>query len=582
MMYNNINNYIEVIILAKKVKMVNGYYQVEKFTTLREMVDKAVAAVPDRAAYKYKEGKDNVISVTYKEVREQISYLGTALKSIDMADKHINIIGDNSYEWILTYLTSLLSNGVCAPVDKELPMADIINVVNHSDGSIMFYAKKFEAKLMEHRDEFTNIKYFVGFDRQEDEGDFLSFQKLLNKGKEMYLAGDRSFDELPIDDNALKLLTYTSGTTGIAKGVMLSHHNLVSCVYYGMHVAHIHTITVSVLPYNHCYEAVCGILVGIHSHATLCINSSLLQVLPNIQQFKPDYMFLVPAFVETFYKRIWATAEKTGKADMLRKLIKISNGLRKVGIDLRKVLFKSVTKNFGGRLELIVSGGAPLRAEIGDFFDSIGIILTNGYGISECSPLVSVNRSNKTNDCTTIGYPLPCIEVKFDNALDNGEGEICVKGDTVMMGYYKMPELTAEVLKDGWFYTGDYGKFNDKGLLMITGRKKSLIILSNGKNIFPEEIEGYIMQIPYIKEVVVYGVKNEHGIEESLCAQVYLDEEQVKEMGSVDKDKVKADILDACSELPAYKRIDHVVIRDTEFEKTTAKKIKRNKVEHII
>jgi long-chain acyl-CoA synthetase len=322
--------------------------------------------------------------------------------------------------------------------------------------------------------------------------------------------------------------------------------------------------------------------VGIHSHATLAINSSLLQVLSNIQHFKPDYMFLVPAFVETFYKRIWATAEKTGKAKMLKTLIKVSNGLRKVGIDLRGVLFKSVTKNFGGNLQKIVSGGAPLRAEIGDFFDSIGIIVTNGYGISECSPLVSVNRADKTNDCTTVGYKVPCIDIKFENALENGEGEICVKGDTVFMGYYKMPELTEEVLKDGWFYTGDYGRYNDKGLLMITGRKKSLIILSNGKNIFPEEIENYIMQIPYVVEVVVYGVKNEHGIEESLCAQVYLDEEQVKAMGGIDKDKVKADILKICDELPAYKKIDHVVIRDTEFEKTTAKKIRRNKVEHII
>jgi len=567
---------------VKVMKVVDGYYPVEKFDTLREMVDMAANAVPDRAAYQYKTGKDTVVSVTFREFRDQISYLGTALKSIGMEDKHINIIGDNSYQWILTYLTSLLSTGVCVPVDKELPIADIVNVVNHSDGSIMFYAKKFEEKLMENRDQFPNIKYFVGFDRVEDEGDFLSFEKLFQMGKELYIAGDHSFDELPIDDGALKLLTYTSGTTGAAKGVMLSHHNLRSCVYYGMHVSNIYTQTVSVLPYNHCYEAVCGILVGIHSHATLAINSSLLQVLPNIQYFKPDYMFLVPAFVETFYKKIWATAEKTGKANMLRKLIKISNGLRKVGIDLRGVLFKSVTKNFGGNLQKIVCGGAPLSAEIGEFFDSIGIILTNGYGISECSPLVSVNRADKTNDCTTVGYRVPCIEIKFENALENGEGEICVKGDTVFMGYYKMPELTEEVLKDGWFYTGDYGRYNDKGLLMITGRKKSLIILSNGKNIFPEEIENYIMKVPYIKEVVVYGVKNDKGIEESLCAQVYLDEEQTKEMGDITKEKVKADILKVCNELPAYKKIDHVVIRDTEFEKTTAKKIKRNKVEHII
>ena len=582
MMYNDYNNYVEVIVL-KKVKYIKGTYPVEKFSTIREMVDMAAEQAADTEAYKWREGKDDIKSVTYREFRKQTSYLGTALKSIGMADKHINVIGDNSYKYILTYITSLLSEGVSAPVDKELPMADIINVVNHSDGAIIFYAKKFEEKLMENREQFVNIKYFVGFDRTEDEGDFLSFDKFLEKGKEIYEGGDHSFDLMQSDDSALKLLVYTSGTTGIAKGVMLSHHNVVSCVYYGMQVSNIYTTGLSVLPYNHSYEAVCGILVAIHSHVTLCINSSIKQVLPNLMLFRPDYIYLVPAFVDVFYKRIWSTAEKTGKANMLRTLIKVSNGLRKVGIDLRGVLFKSVTKNFGGRLSKIVCGGAPIRAEVGEFFDSIGIILTNGYGISECSPLVSVNRADKTNDCTTVGITLPCIELKFENANEDGDGEICVKGDTVMMGYYKMPELTEEVLKDGWFYTGDYGRYNDKGLLMITGRKKNLIILSNGKNIFPEEIENYILEIPYVKEVVVYGVENEHGIEESLCAQAFLDEEAVAAMGDVNlKEKLMADILRVCDELPAYKKVSHVVIRDTEFEKTTANKIKRNKVEHII
>ena len=566
-----------------KVKYIKGHYPVDKFTTIREMVDMAAQKAPDTDAYRWREGKDNIKSVTFSEFRMQTSYLGTALKSIGMADKHINIIGENSYKYILTYISTLLSEGVCAPVDKELPVADIINVVNHSDGQVMFYAKKFEQKLMENRDKFENIKYFIGFDRTEDEGDFLSFDKFFNKGRELYEAGDHSFDEMQSDDYALKLLVYTSGTTGVAKGVMLSHHNVVSCVYYGMHVSNVYTTGLSVLPYNHSYEAVCGVLVALHSHATLCINSSIKQVLPNLMLFKPDYIFLVPAFVDVFYKKIWSTAEKTGKAAMLRKLIKVSDALRKVGIDLRSVLFKSVTKNFGGRLQKIVCGGAPIRAEVGEFFDSIGIVLTNGYGISECSPLVSVNRADKTNDCTTVGIKLPCVDIKFENANEDGDGEICVKGDTVMMGYYKMPELTKEVLIDGWFYTGDYGRYNEKGLLMITGRKKNLIILSNGKNIFPEEIENYILEIPYVKEVVVYGVENEHGIEESLCAQVYLDQEAVAAMGDIDiKEKLRADIMQACNELPAYKKVDHVVIRDTEFEKTTANKIRRNKVEHII
>ena len=552
---------------------------VKKFSTLRQMVDMAVAEAGDSIAYKYRDGND-IASVTYSEFAKSTSYLGTALKSLGMDTKHINIIGENSYKWIQTYLTSLLSAGVCCPVDKELPVADIINVVNNSDGEIIFYAKKYEAKFMEFRDKFENIKYFVGFDRTEDDGDFLSFDKLMEKGRELYEAGDTDFDKELTPDEDLKMLVYTSGTTGIAKGVMLSHHNLVSSIYYGLCVSNILTVGLSVLPYNHVYEAVCGILVAIHSHATICINSNLKQIPKNLIEFKPDYMYMVPAIAEMFYKKIWATAEKTGKADMLRKLIKVSNGMRKVGIDLRRVLFKSVTSNFGGRMKKIICGGAPVRPEVGEFFEDIGIVLTNGYGITECSPLVSVNHTDGTNDCTTVGKVMPCLEIKFDNMTDEGDGEICVKGDVVMMGYYKQPELTAEVLKDGWFYTGDYGKYNDKGLLMITGRKKNLIILSNGKNIFPEEIENYIMNVPYVKEAVVYSLKDEDGFEASLCAQVFLDSEQVAEFGDINlPDKVKKDILEECKELPAYKKISEVVIRDVEFEKTTANKIKRNVIQ---
>lgn len=563
--------------MKSKVESREG--KVKAFTTLRQMVDMAVAEAGDSIAYKYRDG-DEIRSVTYADFAKGTSYLGTALKSLGMSDKHINIIGENSFKWIHTYITALLSAGVCCPVDKELPIGDIINVVNDSDGEIIFYAKKYEKKFMELRDQFINIKYFVGFDRDEDEGDFLSFDKLVAKGKELYEGGDTDFDKQLTPDGDLKMLVYTSGTTGLAKGVMLSHHNLVSSVYYGLQVSNIYTTGLSVLPYNHVYEAVCGILVAIHSHATVCINSNLKLIPKNLIEFKPDYIYMVPAIAEMFYKKIWATAEKTGKAGMLRTLIKVSNGLRKVGIDLRKTLFKSVTANFGGRMRKIICGGAPVRPEVGEFFDDIGIVLTNGYGITECSPLVSVNHTDGTNDCTTVGKVLPCLDIKFDNMTDEGDGEICVKGDVVMMGYYKQPELTEEVLRDGWFYTGDYGKYNDKGLLMITGRKKNLIILSNGKNIFPEEIENYVMSVPYIKEAVVYSIKDEDGFESSLCAQVFLDEEQTADFGDIDiAAKVKKDILTACDELPAYKKISSVVVRDKEFEKTTANKIKRNVIE---
>ena len=298
-------------------------------------------------------------------------------------------------------------------------------------------------------------------------------------------------------------------------------------------------------------------------------------VLKNLQLFKPDFIYVVPAFTEVFYKNIWNTAQKSGKDKALKKLIPISNGLRAAGIDLRQKLFKSIHEAFGGNLKEIICGGAPIRPEIGKFFNDIGITLLNGYGITECSPLVSVNRV-KFNDSYTVGVVLPCCEIKFENVNSDGDGEICVKGDIVMQGYYKDAEKTARVLKDGWFNTEDYGSINKKGQLVINGRKKNLIVLDNGKNIYPEEIENYILSIPYVQEVVVKAKKNKNGQEVSLLAEVFLNEEKVKEMNVENiKETLKKDIFEACKELPAYKRITEIEIRKTEFEKTTTNKIKR-------
>ncbi|MBR2916452.1 MAG: AMP-binding protein, partial [Clostridia bacterium] len=266
----------------------------------------------------------------------------------------------------------------------------------------------------------------------------------------------------------------------------------------------------------------------------------------------------------------------SGKETILKVMVKVSNFLRIFGIDLRYKLFKSVHDAFGGNLRKIVCGGAPLRQELGEFFNSIGISLTNGYGITECSPLVSVNHDT-FNDCSTVGKPLPCCEIKIDLPDEDGIGEICVRGDVVMLGYYKQPELTMEVLsEDGWFKTGDFGFVNKDGQLVITGRKKNIILLDNGKNIFPEEIENYIMSIPYVEEVVVYGIKNKDGVDEKLSCQVFLSEEKIEELSIENpREQIKTDIFETLKELPVYKRVSNVIVRDEAFEKTTTKKIKR-------
>ena len=439
-----------------------------------------------------------------------------------------------------------------------------------------FIQKKYEKYIEDFKKELPNIKYFIGFDKEENFENVLSYQKIMKLGREKYEAGDQSYTNIEHKDtNILKLLVYTSGTTGDPKGVMLTEHNLVSCVYYGLQVAEIKTKCLSVLPYNHTYEAVAGILVALHKHATICINDSLKNVLKNLQLYKPDYIYLVPAFTEVFYKNIWGTAKKEGKEAGLKFLIKLSNALRKIGIDLRGKLFKSIHSAFGGNLKEIVCGGAPIRPEIGKFFNDIGVMLLNGYGITECSPLVSVNRP-KFNDSSTVGVILPCCEVKIENPNDEGDGEIWVKGDIVMMGYYKDKEKTEKVLKNGWFNTEDYGKVNEKEQLVINGRKKNVIVLTNGKNVYPEEIENYILRIPYVQETIVKSVKNDIKQEVALCAEVYLNSDKVKELEIDDvEEQLKKDIFKATKELPSYKHIQKIEIRKTEFNKTTTNKIKR-------
>ena len=542
------------------------------------MMELSVKDAAKQVAFKYRDekDKDKIIDVTYEEFQNDTFYLGTALSNVNMTSNHIAVIGDNSYKWLTVYLTVLKSDGVIVPIDKELTAKEIINVVNRSESEVLFYAEKYEQYIEEFKKELPNVKYFIGFSREKDEENVLSYDSFKTLGKEKYEAGDKSYVSIEHNDtNKLKMLVFTSGTTGNPKGVMLTEHNLVSAVYYGLQVADIKTRCLSVLPYHHTYESVVGILVAIHRRATICINDSLKNVLKNLNTFKPDYIYVVPAFTEKFYKSIWANAEKSGKDKLLKIMIPVSNGLRKIGIDLRGVLFKSVHEAFGGNLKQIVCGGAPIRPEIGKFFNDIGMMLLNGYGISECSPLVSVNRE-KLNDPSTVGVILPCCEVEIRDPNADGDGEIWVKGDIVMMGYYKEPEKTAKVLKDGWFNTEDYGRINKKGQLVINGRKKNVIVLNNGKNIYPEEIENYVMRVPYVQETIVKAVKNDQGQEISLCAEVFLNGEKVKELGIENiEETLKKDVSKATKELPVWKRVTKVEIRKTEFNKTTTNKIKR-------
>ncbi len=547
--------------------------------SIKHLINIAVAESGDKVAFKYRNAKNEIVEVTYKQCQEHTFWLGTAIKSLGMESAHIGCCGENSYDWIMTYLSALQTEGVFCPIDKELPETDLINVINGGDDEIVFCDKKRETIFKNIREQLPNVKYFVCFDREEDEGEFLSFKKLVQKGKELFESGDRSFLELETKDKkALKMLLYTSGTTGMAKGVMLSEHNLCCLIYYGLRLSSFRDVSLSILPYHHSFEAVAGILASIHHQSTLCVNDSLKRVLKNMAVFKPGHMLVVPAIVEIMYRKILANIEEKGKTKVIKIAIKLSRFLRAIGIDARRKIFKEIHDAFGGNLEKLICGSAPLRPEIADFFDDIGILLTNGYGITECSPLVSGN-TDYDNDPRTVGGWIECIDLRIDNPNEDGEGEICVKGDTVMLGYYKNPEATAEVFdEDGYFHTGDYGKVNEKKQLLITGRKKNIIILGNGKNIYPEELENYIGNIPYALESVVYALRDEIGHESELCAECIVDPKFMEGSSLEEKvTKLKNDIFKALEKLPTYKQIKNVKIREIPFIKTTTNKIRRSK-----
>ena len=550
---------------ANEMKKQTNYplYEVQPFSSIKEMMELAVRDAGDKIAYKFKEN-DEIREVTFSQFADTVNRLGAFLRDISEDKRRIACIGKNSYEWITAYLTALRGNGVFVPVDRDLPETDIIHVLNDSECSIVFCDEKYEEFFRNNSDRLPLVKNYIVFERDEDDGAFLSYKKSLEKGKEL---DPSAFLAEQSDPNELKLLVYTSGTTGFSKGVMLSEHNLVSSVYYGLMVSTVYDTGLSLLPYHHTYEAVSDILVSFHHHSTLCINESLPAMLKNLVIYKPSYVYVVPAIAESMYKRIMKNIKKQGMEEQFNELVKKSNELRAQGIDKRREFFGFILEGFGGKLKKIVCGGAPIRPEVAKFFDDIGLDLINGYGITECSPLVCANH-DMYNDFKTVGIKLPCIEWRIDSPNDEGIGEICVKGDIVMIGYYKQPKLTEEVLKDGWFYTGDYGYINEKDQLIISGRKKNVIVLNNGKNVYPEEIEGYIQDIDYVNEVVVSGEKDKDGNESSLTAEVYLEEKKTAS-------EVLKSIKKACADLPIYKQISKVKIRDSEFPKTSSNKIKR-------
>ena len=557
---------------------------------MRSLVEEAAQNFKDDIAISYKENywDTEVKKVSFIQWREDVRNLGTALISKGLREENIAIVGENSYGWCCSFFAVMAIGSVTVPVDKELPIEDIDGIISTTACKAVIFGKSSEEKVKEiiANGGFKTVELFISIASESKlEAEALtSVAKMQELGGKLYAEGDNSYYDYKIDVNKLASIVFTSGTTGKGKGVMLSQANIGLDMTLGMYNFDITRKTLHVLPPHHTFGSTVNFVGHLSQGCEVYISSGIKHVSDEIKEQQPTHLILVPAFLEVMNRKIWTIARKNKKEGLLKAMMKVSDCLRKVGIDVRRKLFASVLSSFGGKLELIICGGAKLDEEIIRTFDSLGITILNGYGITECAPLISANR-NKYRKPGSVGTPILACRVKIDNPDENGEGEICVKGPNVMLGYYNNPEATAEVFdKDGFFHTGDYGRLDDEGWIYITGRKKNLIILSNGKNVYPEEIEADLQKVEGVSEVVVYaGESRVQKDKITIVAEIFPDADLLADKGITDmqayfEDQVKA--LNA--RMPSYKAVKRVKLRDVEFQKNTSRKITRFSIDKTI
>jgi len=570
------------------------YHPTERYDkpeSFRTIIKKSSEKFGSKPLFKYIKKNNEIGEVTFTQFFNDVKSLGTAMLEMGLGGKRFAILAESRPEWVAAYLAAMCTGSVVVPLDKELLEDQLENFLVLSEADILFYSDAFEDKIKKMASRLTKIKYFVCFDTITDNisGKFKNYRDVITNGQRLLAEGNNLYEKLRVDTSKLGAIIFTSGTTGTSKGVMLTQDNILSCIHASANMVDFseNDVLFSVLPLHHTYETSCGILTPIYIGCTICFNNSLKYFLKNIKIFKPTGITLVPLFVTTIYKKIMEEIKKKGKEKLFKSAVVVTKNLRRVGVDIRSVAFGEVSKALGGSLKKIISGGAPLEPSLIDRFDEFGINISEGYGITECSPLVSVNPFNnrKTH---SVGIPIKGSVVKIIMEDDNGNevdapigeiGEICIKGPQVMIGYYNNPEATAAAFsQEGFFKSGDYGYIDADGYIFITGRKKNIIVLQNGKNIYPEEIEEYLYKLDIISECVVIGREVE-GEEIMLTAIIYPDYTKFEGMEqSVIVEIMKAEVAKINKQLPIFKQVRNIELKKTEFEKTTTKKIIRHKI----
>ncbi len=556
-------------------KLESKYMKTYEITDLKDMLYKATEKFSKKPAFKVKDENGKIKEISYEQFKNDVEALGTAMIKAGLQNKKIAVIGKNSYQWSLAYMASVIV-GVVVPLDKELHIDDIANFLNISESEAVFGDNKYIEVIKENMDKVNN-KDLLLIDMGKAEN---SLENLIKTGKELVADNDINFKNIKINPDEMRILLFTSGTTGNSKAVCLSHKNICENIRSVAGIVKVSpkTKVLSILPIHHTYECTLGYLLVIYSGGCIAHCEGLRYILQNMQEYKPTLILCVPLLLDNMYKKIMKTLRSSLPEKYFNKGKHIIDA---IPFFLRGIVKGKIKKTFGGKLNTFIVGAAAMNPEVSYSIDKFGMRVLQGYGLTECSPLVAGNNDFYRKD-DSVGLPIPNVEYKIANPNEEGVGEIIVKGPNVMLGYYKNEEATKEVLKDGWFYTGDLGKIDENGYLYITGRSKSVIVTTNGKNIYPEELEYYLNEEEAIAEAIVLGVEDKKSNDTIVKAKIFPNIEAIKEMLKVEmptKEQIM-DVITNCiqkinSKIPNYKHIKGFKIVDKELEKTTTQKIKR-------
>lgn len=570
-------------------------YEHTNYSTVKEFFYRACELYPEEDCILEKPDKKEPYKIfTFKDFYEDVNALGTALiKILNQQDKRVIIIGETQYGWYLSYMAMLCGVGIAVPVDRELPENELENVIKRSRATAIIYSSRKAEDIKKIKENIPEIEYFIEMKSdQKLEGKDVGINYLVEIGKKLINAGADSFSKIEIDPDEFKVLIFTSGTTSNSKGVMISNRNLAENINAVTAYVRLYPTDrlFSVLPLHHTYESTIGFLYPLSQGASVAVCQGLRYIVSDMQEAKPTAVLVVPLLVETIYKKINESIKKSHKEALVQSMMHVTNVLKSVGVDIKKKVFKEIYDNLGGNLRIIVSAAAPVDKKVGKWYEDLGIMFLQGYGLTETAPIAAVTPEYKTQ-VGSAGRTIVQADIKVDNPNENGEGEILIKSPTLMLGYYEDEEATKEVMtEDGYFRSGDIGYVDDDKFVYITGRSKNVIVTQNGKNIYPEEIETLLGKVPEIKEVMVYG-KAPEGEKASkkdereliITARVIPNKEEIEKLHGMNlSDKQIYDIIwghikNVNKQLTSYKAVKALEIKEGEFEKTSTMKIKRYK-----